>query len=104
MDIAWGENSKLGGMEITVGTCIFFFFFSIFTVSSFELVDFLVAGSLLSLFELSWFGIVFFLQFVFLFSLLPSAARTGDNRRTQVCFLLAYDSFTNTMPPHDISL
>lgn len=33
MDIAWGENSKLGGTEITVGTCIFSFFFSIFTVS-----------------------------------------------------------------------
>jgi len=66
----WREQKQLSGHV--------FFFFSILTVSSVFLVSIPYYP------HLSCPGLVSSLQFVF-FSFLPSAARTGDNRRTQVC-------------------
>lgn len=82
-----GRSSKVcQEWKQLLGHVFFFFYFYCFL-------------SLFKLFFLCWFLIipirvvlVWYCLFIacFLFSLLPSAARMGDNRRTQVCFFTRF--------------
>lgn len=91
MRISGGKKQQsIGGMETIVGTCIFSFSLPLLFLISFEVVVFLVF-SVPYYPHLSCPGLVlFFLQSVFVSLLLPSAARMGDNRRTQVCFFTQF--------------